>query len=46
MDHQFRADLMVEAFFMNMILFGAGVAGFMLLLAAARRHGSLMQTGE
>ncbi len=45
-DHQFRADLMVEAFFMNMVLFSAGVAGFMLLLSAARRHGSLMQTGE
>jgi len=45
-DHQFRADLMVEAFFMNMILFAAGVTGFMLLLRAARRHGSLLQTGE
>src|SRR5712672_3860908 len=44
-DHEFRADLMVEAFFMNMVLFSAGVAGFMLLLSAARRHGSLMQTG-
>src|SRR5258707_13301074 len=45
-DHQFRADLMVEAFFMNMVLFAAGVTGFMLLLRAARRHGSLLQTGE
>jgi ABC-2 type transport system permease protein len=45
-DHQFRADLMVEAFLMNIVLFGAGATGFMLLLRAARRHGSLMQTGE
>jgi ABC-2 type transport system permease protein len=45
-EHEFRADLMVEAFVMNMILFGAGVTGFMLLLQAARRQGSLLQTGE
>jgi len=45
-DHQFRPDLMIEAFFMNIILFAAGATGFMLLLRAARRHGSLMQTGE
>jgi len=37
---------MIQAIFMNMILFGAGVVGFMLLLKSARRHGSLMQTGE
>jgi ABC-2 type transport system permease protein len=45
-DHQFRADLMVEAFLMNTVLFAAGVTGFMLFLRAARRHGSLLQTGE
>jgi ABC-2 type transport system permease protein len=45
-DHQFRADLMAEALFMNIVLLGAGVTGFMLLLRAARRYGSLMQTGE
>jgi ABC-2 type transport system permease protein len=45
-DHQFRADLMAEALFMNIVLLAAGVTGFMLLLRAARRHGSLMQTGE
>src|SRR5215475_8524919 len=45
-DHQFQPDLMIEAFFMNIILFAAGVTGFMVLLRAARRHGSLMQTGE
>jgi ABC-2 type transport system permease protein len=45
-DHAFRADLMVQAFAMNVVVFGAGVVGFMLLLKAARRHGSLIQTGE
>jgi ABC-2 type transport system permease protein len=45
-DHHFRGDLMLEAFFINIALFAAGTAGFMLLLRSARRHGSLMQTGE
>src|SRR5258708_20973416 len=45
-DHQFRADLMGEAFFMNMVLFAAGVTGFMLFLMPSLRHGSLLQTGE
>ena len=45
-DHAFRGDLMVQAFLMNLVLFGAGVAGFLLLLKSARRHGSLMQMGE
>jgi ABC-2 type transport system permease protein len=45
-DHQFRADLMFEAFSMNVALFGAAITGFMQLLKSARRNGSLMQTGE
>jgi ABC-2 type transport system permease protein len=45
-DHTFRADLMIEAFAMNVALFGAAVTGFLLLLNAARRNGTLMQTGE
>jgi ABC-2 type transport system permease protein len=45
-DHTFRADLMVQAFAMNVVLFGGAVFGFMQLLKSARRHGSLMQTGE
>src|SRR5579871_4546990 len=45
-DHVFRADLMVQALLMNVVLFGGGVLGFLLLLKSARRHGSLMQTGE
>jgi ABC-2 type transport system permease protein len=45
-DHQFRGDLMIQAFLMNAVVFAAGVCGFMLLLRSARRHGSLIQTGE
>jgi ABC-2 type transport system permease protein len=45
-DHVFRSDLMVQAFGMNMVVFGVGIFGFMLLLKSARRNGSFMQTGE
>jgi ABC-2 type transport system permease protein len=45
-DHTFRGDLMIRAFAMNAVLFAAGVFGFMKLLESARRHGSLLQTGE
>src|SRR5215468_5224431 len=45
-DHTFRSELMIQAFFMNVVLFGIGVMGFMLLLRSARRYGSLIQTGE
>jgi ABC-2 type transport system permease protein len=45
-DHVFRADLMLQAFVMNLVLFAVGAVGFMLLLRSARRHGSLLQTGE
>jgi ABC-2 type transport system permease protein len=45
-DHVFRGDLMIRAFLMNVVVFAAGVCGFMLLLRSARRHGSLIQTGE
>jgi ABC-2 type transport system permease protein len=45
-DHQFRADLMIEAFAINAVMFAAAVAGFMLHLSAARRNGTLLQTGE
>jgi ABC-2 type transport system permease protein len=44
--HAFRADLMVEALGLNAVLFAIGVVGFLTLLKSARRHGSLMQTGE
>jgi ABC-2 type transport system permease protein len=45
-EHVFRADLMVEALAINLVLFAASFASFLLLLTAARRHGSLIQSGE
>jgi len=45
-DHTFRGDLMARAFLMNVAAFSAGAFGFMQLLKSARRHGSLLQTGE
>ena len=45
-DKAFRPDLMLDAFAINAVLFAAGVFGFLKLLESARRHGSLMQTGE
>jgi ABC-2 type transport system permease protein len=45
--HQvFRPDLMLEALALNAVLFAGGVFVFLKLLQSARRHGSLMQTGE
>jgi ABC-2 type transport system permease protein len=46
MEHQFRADLMVDALAINAALFAASFAGFLALLRSARQHGSLIQTGE
>jgi ABC-2 type transport system permease protein len=45
-DQTFRADLMIQAFALNIVLFALASAAFLALLAAARRAGSLMQTGE
>jgi ABC-2 type transport system permease protein len=45
-EHTFRADLMLDALALNAVFFAAGVLAFFKLLQAARRHGSLMQTGE
>jgi ABC-2 type transport system permease protein len=44
--HTFRPDLMLRALALNAVFFAAGVFGFLKLLQSARRHGSLMQTGE
>jgi ABC-2 type transport system permease protein len=44
--HVFRADLMVEALAINVVYFGAAAAAFVLLLASARQHGTLLQSGE
>jgi ABC-2 type transport system permease protein len=45
-DHVFRADLMVQALAINVVLFIASFAIFLALLNSARRHGSLIQSGE
>ena len=45
-DHIFRADLMLEAFAFNVILFAAASFAFLKLLQSARIQGSLLQTGE
>jgi ABC-2 type transport system permease protein len=45
-DNVFRADLMLEALALNVVLFAGGAFGFLELLKSARRHGSLLQTGE
>jgi ABC-2 type transport system permease protein len=42
----FRADLMIEAFAINVVLLIASFAIFLALLRSARRHGSLIQSGE
>jgi ABC-2 type transport system permease protein len=46
MEHQFRGDLMLEAFALNVIYFAAAVVAFLALLKSARRIGSLLQAGE
>jgi ABC-2 type transport system permease protein len=45
-DHVFRADLMIDALLINIVLFIASFAIFLALLRSARRHGSLLQGGE
>src|ERR1700675_3810944 len=45
-DHVFRTDLMIEALAINVVLFIASFAVFLMLLRSARQHGSLIQTGE
>jgi ABC-2 type transport system permease protein len=45
-DHVFRADLMLEALALNVVLFAASSFAFLRLLRSARVHGSLLQTGE
>jgi ABC-2 type transport system permease protein len=45
-DHVFRADLMLKALALNLVYFAISIVVFLKLLDAARRHGSLIQTGE
>ncbi len=45
-DHTFRADLMIEAFAINVLLITAASVAFMRLVNSARDIGSLMAIGE
>jgi ABC-2 type transport system permease protein len=45
-EHTFRSDMMFDALALNAVLFAAGLYAFFKLLQSARRHGTLMQTGE
>lgn len=45
-DRTFRPDLMLDALGLNALFFAVGTFGFLKLLQSARRHGSLLQTGE
>ena len=45
-DRVFRADLMIQAFAINAVLFAAGVVTFLWLLKSARKHGTLLQGGD
>jgi len=45
-DHVFRADLMLQSFAFNLVLFAAASFAFLKLLQSAREQGSLLQTGE
>jgi ABC-2 type transport system permease protein len=44
--HAFRADLMLEALAINLVLLAISMGVFALLLRSARINGSLVQTGE
>ncbi len=45
-DHVFRLDHLAWAVGLNLVWLGAGIVAFRVLLAAARRAGSLVQQGE
>ncbi len=45
-DHTFHADLMIKAFAINLVYFGAGFYTFLRFFDAARRAGSILQLGE
>jgi len=44
--HVFRADLMAQAFAINITLIVLAIFAFLAFLRAARRHGSLLQGSE
>jgi ABC-2 type transport system permease protein len=45
-DHVFRADLMLQAFALNVVVMTAAIAGFLTLLKSARHEGTLLQGGD
>ena len=45
-NHVFRADLMLQAFGLNAVIFAIGVTIFLILLRNARREGTLLQGGD
>ena len=45
-EQTFRADLMLQAFALNIVYLAAASVAFIMLLNSARRQGSLLQTGE
>jgi ABC-2 type transport system permease protein len=45
-EHVFRADLMVQSFALNVVLFSIAVTAFLALLKSARREGTLLQGGD
>jgi ABC-2 type transport system permease protein len=45
-DHEFRADLMLQSFGLNLVFFAGASFAFTKLLQSAREQGSLLQTGE
>ncbi len=45
-DKVFRADLMLQAFALNTLVFAGSTVGFLALLKSARRHGTLLQGGD
>ena len=45
-EHVFHADLMLQSFALNTVIFAIGVAVFLILLRSARREGTLLQGGD
>jgi ABC-2 type transport system permease protein len=45
-EHVFRADLMLEAFGYNLVLFAAASFAFVQLLESARNHGTLLHSSD
>ena len=41
-----RADLMLQALAINVVLFAGSTVAFLALLRSARRHGTLLQGGD